>query len=165
MMVIKWGKAGEFLACPNYPECKNTSNFKRNEEGKIEIVVEELEMTEESCPKCSKPMVIRTGRYGRFLACSNYPSCKGTKPLTTGVKCPKCSEGEIAEKRSKKGKIFFGCTEYPRCDFATWDRPIPENCPDCGAAFLVEKTTKRDGATIRCLEKDCGYRRSAEEKD
>ncbi len=165
MMVIKWGKAGEFIACPNYPECKNTSNFKRNEEGKIEIVVEELELTDEKCPKCKKPMVIRTGRYGRFLACSEYPECKGTKPITTGVKCPKCGQGEISERRSKKGKVFFGCTAYPKCDFASWDRPLPEKCPDCGAAFLVEKTTKRDGTTVRCLEKECGYSRSVEEQD
>lgn len=164
MMVIKWGKAGEFLACPNYPECKNTSNFKRNADGKIEIVVEELETTEESCPKCNKPMVIRTGRYGRFLACSGYPECKGTKPLTTGVKCPQCGKGELSERRSRKGKVFYGCTEYPKCDFATWDRPLPEKCPDCGAPFIVEKSTKREGTIVMCLEKECGYKRKGDQK-
>lgn len=156
-MVIKWGKMGEFLACPNYPECKNTSNFRRDESGKVVPVEEEVELTSENCPKCGKPMAVKTGRYGRFLACSDYPDCKTTKPLTTGVKCPKCGKGELSERRSKKGKVFFSCTEYPNCDYAIWDRPIPEKCPLCGAPFLVEKTTKRDGIVIKCLDKDCGY--------
>ena len=158
-MVIKWGKMGEFLACPNYPECKNTSNFKRDASGKIEIVVEELEMSDEKCPKCSKQMVVRRGRYGRFLACSDYPECKGTRALSIGIKCPVCKEGDISERRSKKGKVFYGCTAYPKCTFATWDRPVGEVCPLCSAPFLVEKTSKREGTVIKCIEKDCGYKR------
>lgn len=158
-MVIKWGKMGEFLACPNYPECKNTSNFIRDESGKIEIVVEELELSDEVCPKCSKQMVVRRGRYGRFLACSDYPECKGTKALSIGIKCPTCKEGDISERRSKKGKVFYGCTAYPKCTFATWDKPVNETCPLCSAPFLVEKTSKREGTVIKCLEKDCGYKR------
>lgn len=159
-MVIKWGKMGEFLACPNYPECRNTHNFTRNEAGSIQVVEEELELTDEKCPVCGKQMVIRKGRYGRFLACSTYPDCKGTKPLTLGIKCPDCGKGEVSEKRSRKGKIFYGCTEYPKCTFATWDRPIPEKCPLCGAAFLVEKESKKEGTVIKCLNKDCGYKRT-----
>lgn len=158
-MVIKWGKMGEFLACPNYPECKNTSNFKRDESGKIEIVIEELELSDEICPKCSKQMVVRRGRYGRFLACSDYPECKGTRALSIGIKCPTCKEGDISERRSKKGKVFYGCTAYPKCTFATWDKPVNEICPLCSAPFLVEKTSKREGTVIKCLEKDCGYKR------
>ena len=158
-MVIKWGKMGEFLACPNYPECKNTSNFKRDESGKIEIVVEELELSDETCPKCSKQMVVRRGKYGRFLACSDYPECKGTKAISIGIKCPTCKEGDISERRSKKGKVFYGCTAYPKCTFATWDKPVNETCPLCSAPFLVEKTSKREGTVIKCLEKDCGYKR------
>ena len=158
-MVIKWGKMGEFLACPNYPECKNTSNFRRDESGKIEIVVEELELSDETCPKCSKQMVVRRGKYGRFLACSDYPECKGTKAISIGIKCPTCKEGDISERRSKKGKVFYGCTAYPKCTFATWDKPVNETCPLCSAPFLVEKTSKREGTVIKCLEKDCGYKR------
>lgn len=164
-MVIKWGRNGEFLACPNYPDCKNTTNFKRNEDGKIEIVVEEVEVSEEKCPVCTKQMVVRRGRYGRFLACSDYPECKGTKPITTGVICPKCNKGEISERRTKRGKVFYGCTEYPKCDFASWDRPFPEKCPDCDALFLVEKTTKREGTVICCMDKTCGYKRSVAEQE
>jgi DNA topoisomerase-1 len=164
-MVIKWGRNGEFLACPNYPDCKNTTNFKRTENGKIEIVIEEVEESEEKCPVCTKQMVIRRGRYGRFLACSDYPECKGTKPITTGVKCPKCNKGEISERRTKRGKVFYGCTEYPKCDFASWDRPFPEKCPDCDAPFLVEKTTKREGTVICCMDKTCGYKRSVAEQE
>ena len=158
-MVIKWGKMGEFLACPNYPECKNTSNFKRDESGKIEIVIEEVILSDEKCPKCNKQMVERRGKYGRFLACSDYPECKGTKALSIGIKCPTCKEGDISERRSKKGKVFYGCTAYPKCTFATWDKPVNETCPLCSAPFLVEKTSKREGTVIKCLEKDCGYKR------
>lgn len=164
-MVIKWGRNGEFLACPNYPDCKNTTNFKRGEDGKIEIVVEEVEASEEKCPLCTKQMVVRRGRYGKFLACPDYPECKGTKAITTGIKCPKCNKGEISERRTKRAKIFFGCTEYPKCDFASWDRPVPEKCPDCDAPFLVEKTTKREGTVICCMDKTCGYKRSVAEQE
>ena len=162
-MVIKWGKMGEFLACPNYPECKNTHNFTRDDSGKLTIVVEELEFSDEKCPKCEKQMVIRRGKYGRFLACSSYPDCKGTKPFTLGIKCPDCGKGEVSEKRSRKGKIFYGCTEYPKCTFATWDRPLPEKCPLCDAVFLVEKESKKEGKVVRCLNKDCGYKRTSNE--
>lgn len=162
-MVIKWGKMGEFLACPNYPECKNTHNFTRDEEGNIKVVIEELEFTDELCPQCGKQMVIRRGRFGRFLACSAYPDCKGTKPFTLGIKCPQCGKGEVSEKRSRKGKIFYGCTEYPKCSFATWDKPLAEKCPLCGAAFLVEKESKKEGNIIKCLNKDCGYKREKKE--
>ena len=158
-MVIKWGKMGEFLACPNYPECKNTSNFKRDESGKIEIVIEEVILSDEKCPKCNKQMVERRGKYGRFLACSDYPECKGTKAISIGIKCPTCKEGDISERRTKKGKVFYGCTAYPKCTFATWDKPVNESCPLCSAPFLVEKTSKREGTVIKCLEKDCGYKR------
>ncbi|MDH3973992.1 MAG: type I DNA topoisomerase [Deltaproteobacteria bacterium] len=164
-MIIKWGKMGEFLACPNYPECKNTHNFTRDEAGNIQVVVEALEFTEENCPVCGNQMVIKRGRYGRFLACSTYPDCKGTKPITLGITCPDCGKGEVSEKRSRKGKVFYGCTEYPKCTFATWDKPLPENCPLCDAAFLVEKESKKEGNIIRCLNKDCGYKRAGKDQE
>lgn len=162
-MVIKWGKNGEFLACPDYPECKNTTNFKRDPSGKIEVVTENLELTTELCPQCGKQMVIRTGKFGRFLACSDYPACKGTKPFSTGVKCPVCGKGELCEKRSKKGKIFYSCSEFPACKVAMWEKPLPEECPLCKSSFLVEKQSKREGTTVRCYDKECGYVRKAED--
>lgn len=156
-MIIKWGKLGYFLACSGYPECKNTKEFRRGEEGKIEIVQQET--TSETCPVCSSPMVIKSGRFGRFLACSNYPTCKTTKPITTGVKCPEPDcKGEITEKRSKRGKVFFSCTKYPACKFASWDKPVAQPCPQCGAPFLVEKRQRSGGISLACINKECGYK-------
>ena len=162
-MVVKWGRMGQFLACPNYPECKNTKNFKKDDTGKLEAVEEKVEATGENCPKCGKPMVIKTGRFGKFIACSDYPACKTTKAITTGVKCPECGEGELTEKRSKKGKVFFSCSRYPDCKFATWNRPVPEKCPQCGASFLVEKYSKSEGNYIACIKEGCGYKKSGNE--
>jgi len=107
------------------------------------------------------------GKYGKFLACSGYPACKNTKSINsnqpdkaTGVKCPeKGCTGEIVERRSKRGKIFYGCNRYPDCTFALWDKPVAENCPDCGAEFLVEKSTKKQGTFLTCLNKECGYKK------
>jgi DNA topoisomerase-1 len=123
IMVIKWGRKGKFLACTGYPECKNTSDFKTDEEGRI-VVVESAEETGEVCPSCGKPMVIRSGRYGRFLACSDYPSCKTTKPLSTGIPCPsEGCDGELLERQTKRGKVFYSCSNYPECSYATWETP------------------------------------------
>ena len=158
-MVIKWGKMGEFLTCPNYPECKNTANFSRDSSGKITVEEEEIQLTSKICPKCGKQMAVKTGKFGRFLACSDYPACKLTAPFSLDIKCPDCNEGEICERRSRKGKIFYSCSEYPKCKFAFWDKPLPEKCPLCGAHFLVEKVSKKEGSLIRCIEKDCGYER------
>ncbi|MDD5434376.1 MAG: type I DNA topoisomerase [Nitrospira sp.] len=156
-MIIKWGKLGYFLACSAYPECKSTKEFRRGEEGKIEVVQQET--TSEICPTCSSPMVIKSGRFGRFLACSNYPACKTTKPITTGVKCPEpdCG-GEITEKRSKRGKVFYSCTKYPACKFASWDKPVAQACPQCSAPFLVEKRQRSGGVSLACINKECGYK-------
>jgi len=93
----------------------------------IEVVIEKNEITDEKCPKCSKPMVIRTGRFGRFMACSDYPACKTTKAISIGVACPEqgCN-GMLVEKRTKKGKPFYSCSNYPNCKYAIWDKPIPD---------------------------------------
>src|SRR5439155_11518980 len=120
-------KMGEFLACTGYPECKNTKDFTRDLEGKITVVAEET--TSEICDKCGKPMVVKRGRFGRFLACSGYPDCKNSKPISIGVACPECKVGYLTERRSKRGKTFFSCNRYPDCKFAAWDRPLPEHCP------------------------------------
>jgi DNA topoisomerase-1 len=158
-MVIKWGRNGEFLACPNYPECKNTKNFKRGENGEIEIVEEET--VDEVCGECGRPMLLRWGKFGKFLGCSGYPECKNIqpleKPVDLGIKCPECKEGNIKERKSRWGKVFYGCDKYPECKFASWDKPMPTPCPDCDSPILVEKVTKRAGRTHRCYKKECGY--------
>ncbi len=158
-MVIKWGRNGEFLACPQYPECKNTKNFKRSETGEIEIAAEED--INETCGECGRPMLLRWGKFGKFLGCSGYPECKNIqpleKPVDLGIKCPECKEGNIKERKSRWGKVFYGCDKYPECKFASWDKPMPTPCPNCDSPILVEKVTKRAGRTHRCYKKECGY--------
>jgi len=170
---IKIGRNGHFLACTAYPECDFTSNYTRDEKGTISIV-EKIEDSEpvKDCPKCGKPMVQKDGRFGLFLACTGYPECKHTESLNqdssskdTGVPCPEkgCS-GTIVEKKSKRGKVFFGCSNYPDCTFASWDKPVGESCPECGNAFMVEKETKRDGKFLKCPNRDCGHTLGKSEK-
>ncbi len=158
-MVIKWGRNGEFLACPQYPECRTTKNFKRDEEGKVEVAVEEE--VNETCELCGRPMLLRWGKFGKFLGCSGYPECKNIqpleKPVDLGIKCPECKEGNIKERKSRWGKVFYGCDKYPECKFASWDKPMPTPCPDCDSPILVEKVTKRAGRVHRCYKKECGY--------
>ena len=136
-MVIKWGKNGRFLGCSGYPECKTTKEYRTGEEGQIEVVRDEQAGV--NCPTCEAPMVIKNGRFGRFLACSRYPECKTTRPVDLGVTCPKCNVGKLVEKRSKKGQTFYSCSTFPVCDHALWDRPIPEACPSCSNPFIVER--------------------------
>ena len=166
-MVVKWGRAGEFLGCSAYPDCKSTTNFKRDDDGKI-VPVEE-EVVDEVCDKCGSPMKLRFGRYGKFLGCSAYPECKTVRslnrPVPTGVKCPDCKEGEVMEKKSRGGKIFYSCGRYPECRFATWERPVPEPCPTCNAPFVVEKVTKRYGTVRRCLSEGCEFKETVEEAE
>ncbi|MBU4463849.1 MAG: type I DNA topoisomerase [Proteobacteria bacterium] len=164
---VKVGKNGQYLACSGYPECKYSTNYARDETGKIQpIELPKEEATDKICEKCGKPMIIKQGQYGPFLACSGYPECKNTKSINsnhagqdTGVKCPEkgCS-GSLVERKSRRGKIFYGCSRYPECTFAIWDKPVAKECPECGAKFLVEKTTKRQGAFCACMEKGCGYK-------
>ncbi|MFQ5353381.1 MAG: type I DNA topoisomerase [Thermodesulfobacteriota bacterium] len=122
-MVIKWGRRGKFLACTGYPECKNTGDFTTDESGAVKVA-ERASETDEKCPKCASPMVIKSGRFGRFLACSKYPDCKSTLPYSTGVSCPEdgCG-GTLVERRTKKGRTFYGCSRYPDCKHATWKLP------------------------------------------
>ena len=168
-MTIRWGRNGEFLACSNYPECKSTSNFTRDDQGNVTPQKEEEEATNEVCEKCGKPMQIRFSRYGKFLGCSGYPDCKNIKktgtaaPVSLGVTCPDCNEGDIQQKRSRRGKVFYSCSRYPKCSFALWDRPIAEPCPQCQAPFIVEKTTKRTGTTRRCFREECDYQEVVEQ--
>jgi len=114
--------------------------------------------TDAKCEKCGNPMVIKNGKFGRFLACSNYPTCKFTRSIDTGVRCPEegC-DGLIVERKTRKGRTFYGCANYPKCTYALWDKPVPEKCPQCSFPFLVEKHGK-SGVTRRCPKKECGYR-------
>lgn len=153
-MVIKWGRNGSFLACQGYPECRNTKEVVKNLDGTYEIIPEQT--TDEVCETCGAPMTIKRGRFGSFLACTKYPDCKTTKPISLGVKCPRpgCG-GFLAEKRSRRGKPFFGCSNWAKkgCDFVAWDRPVPQPCPVCNAKFVVKKENKR-GIMLRCTECD-----------
>jgi len=117
--------------------------------------------SDEKCQECGAPMVIKTGRYGEFLACTRYPKCKHTRPVPLGVKCPKCGVGDLAERRTRKGRNFFGCLRYPDCDYSTWNRPVPVACPSCGFVGMEEKQTKAAGATRKCLK--CGHEITLEE--
>lgn len=153
-MVIKWGRHGRFLACSNFPECKNTRQLDiKKDEGIDEKI---LKQTKEICEKCGSPMVIKMGKFGEFLACSKYPECKNTRPIPTGVICP-LDGGEIVEKRSKKGKKFWSCKNYPKCNFALWNKPVSKACPKCNAPFLIEKWSK-DKIVLTCLTKECDYK-------
>ncbi len=129
-MVIRWSKRGRFLACSGYPQCRNTRP--------LEGEGEPLPAVDETCPQCGAPMVAKRGRYGPFLACSRYPECQATRPLLakTGARCPSCG-GDIVEKRSRRGRVFYGCANYPSCQFTTWTRPLPSPCPECGGLLLT----------------------------
>lgn len=128
-MQVKLGRNGKFLSCSKYPECKNAKPMKEDREKEEKL---KKEFKDEKCVKCGSAMVIKTGRFGEFLACSAYPKCKNTRPLAhdVNVNCPKCGE-KLVEKRTKRGKVFYGCSAYPKCDFATWSKPIEDPCPVC----------------------------------
>ena len=154
-MVIKWGKLGSFLACSNYPDCKNTQDFKKDDAGKIVIIPKEF--TDKKCEKCENKMIVKAGKYGKFLACSDYPNCKFTLAITLGIPCPECATGEIAQKRSKYGRFFYSCNQWPKCTFAIWDKPVTQPCPQCKYPILTEKVTKKSGLMHKCCKKECGY--------
>jgi DNA topoisomerase-1 len=150
-MVLKKGRFGQFYACSGYPDCKTTKRIGAVEK-KPDVPLEE------KCPECGRNLVIKTGRFGEFTACSGYPECKYVKHKTIGVPCPNCSEGEIIERRSKRGKVFYGCNRYPNCNFVSWAKPVNEKCPECGSPYLVEKWSK-SGAVLHCPNEECRYTR------
>ena len=159
-MALKRGRFGQFLACTGYPECKTTRKIIQgvSTPKKPDVVLEE------TCPKCSQAkLVMREGRFGEFISCGNYPKCKYIKPKTVGVACvkPGCG-GELTERRSKRGKVFYGCSKYPDCDFVVWNKPVPEPCPQCGSSYLLEKSTRREGLVRYCNEESCHYKISVE---
>ncbi|MFQ5911947.1 MAG: type I DNA topoisomerase [Nitrospinota bacterium] len=146
-LVKKPGRYGMFIGCSNYPECRYTERTGNREPSPV------IE-TEQRCEKCEAPMVVKNGRYGPFLSCSRYPECKNAKPLPTGVQCPRegC-DGEILTRRSKRGRLFYGCSNYPKCDFVTWSRPYPKSCPDCESPYL--EVQRRE---LRCPNRKCSHR-------
>ena len=157
-MIVKWGRFGKFMACSGYPDCKNTKQISK--EGSDGKAVSESTAVEGTCEKCQSSLVLKVGRFGKFIACSNYPDCKFTKPIDLGIKCPKDDcKGKIAARRSKKGRMFYGCTAYPNCDFVSWDKPVPEPCPKCNNAYTVEKWKKDEGTSIICPEPECDYKK------
>ncbi|MFK5926864.1 MAG: type I DNA topoisomerase [Desulfuromusa sp.] len=155
-LVIKLGRSGRFLACSGFPDCHHTEPL--NADGKE---VEEPVLSEEKCEKCGSPMLIKTGRYGKFLACSGYPKCKNIQPLekpkSLGITCPECGEGEMMEKKSRYGKIFYSCNRYPKCKYALWNEPKEEPCPKCGWPLTEIKVTKRWGTVQRCPQEECNW--------
>ncbi len=163
--MVKFGKAGQFLACSGYPECRFTSNFVRDEQGAVQIVAREKADAEVvgTCPDCGADLVLKKARTGsRFIACSAYPACKHAEPFSTGVPCPQCKEGALVEKSSKRGKIFYSCNRYPQCDFAMWDLPIKGVCPLCDSPVLSRKTVRGGGVVIACPNKTCKFKKEEE---
>jgi DNA topoisomerase-1 len=152
-MVLKKGRFGTFFACSGYPDCKTTKQIGGTQK-KADVPLEE------KCPNCGNHLVVKSGRFGEFTACSNYPTCKYVKQKTIGMKCPECSEGEIIERRSKKGKTFYGCNRYPDCKFVAWGKPVAEKCPDCGSPYMVEKWLKA-GPVWQCPNAECKHKQDA----
>jgi DNA topoisomerase-1 len=161
VMVLRRGPFGMFMACPGYsedPPCKTIRKLTQKQQQKPP------QPTGEDCPLCSKPLVLRQGVYGEFVSCSGYPKCKYIKQnLIEGMKCPKCGEGDIAERKARRGNIFWGCTNYPKCDFTSNYKPVPTKCPECGSPYLVEKTLK-SGIYLECPNKKKGAEEEAKPK-
>ncbi len=153
-MVLKKGRFGTFYACTGYPDCKTTKQIGGTQK-KADVQLDE------KCPNCGNNMVQKFGRFGEFTACSNYPTCKYVKQKTIGVKCPDCSEGEVIERRSKKGKTFYGCNRYPDCTFVAWGKPVPEKCPECGSPYMIEKFLKA-GPLLQCPNGECKFKKDME---
>ena len=162
-MAVKRGRFGPFLACAGYPECKTTRKLIANKQGGLTAAKRD-QVLDELCPRCGANLVVKQGRFGEFTACTKYPECKYVKHKSIGVACPKDGDkgGEVVERKSKRGRLFFGCSNYPDCDFVLWNRPIVEACPKCAAPYLVEKITKKFGRQILCNNEECDYARSEE---
>lgn len=158
------GRSGRFIGCTAYPECDYTRNINGEEQSASEPEVVEGR----KCPKCESDLWIRTGKYGKFIGCSSYPKCKHIEsieqPTNTGVTCPQCEKGEILTRKSRRGKVFYSCSEYPTCDYALWNEPLKEACPSCHWPILTLKTTKSRGTEKVCPQKGCGYTEKVSEE-
>jgi DNA topoisomerase-1 len=151
-LIEKWGRFGRFLACERYPDCKYTRNPGDGAQS-------EPEQAGVTCDKCGRPMVYKQSRYGRFIGCSGYPECRNIRPITIGIPCPQegCG-GELTERRSKRGRAYFGCANFPTCRFVVWQRPVATPCPKCGAPFLTQRGG-RGKRFVACWREGCDYRR------
>jgi DNA topoisomerase-1 len=139
-LVVKWGRLGRYMACEDYPECRFTKTADKD-----------TDHIEEKCELCGREMIVRAGRFGRFVACSGYPQCKNSKPFKIGMKCPKDEcDGDVIERKSRRGSLFYGCSRYPDCDFISSHRPVPKTCPTCGNNFLQKRYTQAKGEHLKC---------------
>lgn len=164
-MVLRTSKFGtQFLGCSGYPECKTMMSLNALSEETGEEQANEQEVCEEKCEKCGSDMVFKTGPYGKYMECTNE-ECRHRKPYrkSTGVKCPKCGQGTIVERKSRRGTVFYGCDKYPDCDFTLWNEPTGEECPEC-KSLLVKKVLKK-GTVIACSNMKCGYKREVEQAE
>ncbi len=171
---MRFGRFGPFIACSNYPECKYTRNLEEPAKATDAAAADGTQPAAEEeippCEECGKPMALKRSRFGTFFGCTGYPECKNIRktgpkaepPKPTGVPCPDCGKGEIEEKRSRRGKIFYSCNRYPDCKFSLWKKPVLKPCPDCGAPFLMEKVTKKAGLQYVCNTEGCKYIEDAE---
>ena len=168
---IKFGKMGRFVACAGYPECSYTRNVNETAEEAAERIAkaeaEQAELDGRECPKCGGRLVYKYSRTGsKFIGCANYPKCKHVEPLEkpkdTGVQCPQCKKGNLVERKSRYGKLFYSCSTYPDCNYATWNPPVAEECPNCHWPVLTIKTTKRWGVEKVCPQKECGWKEQIE---
>ncbi len=142
-MIIKWGRYGQFKACTGYPACKNRKP--------LDADVEKHQHTVGlKCKQCGGDLVVKGGPFGTFLGCSNYPKCNYTQPISMGLKCPKCKEGDVIERKTKRKRYFYGCSRYPECDFVSWDKPVIQECENCKNPYLVQKSSKKKGEYLMC---------------
>ncbi len=151
-LLVKSGRFGPFVACSNYPDCR----FTRAVDAKRSQAAADVK-----CAKCGSPMAVKRGRYGEFLACTAYPKCKHTQPVSLGLKCPGCGAGEVIKRRTRRGRVFYGCTRYPDCDWSSWDTPVAFDCPKCGSQVALHKSSKRKGDYLRCAA--CGHESVSEQ--
>ncbi|WP_457665637.1 type I DNA topoisomerase [Thiolapillus sp.] len=159
---IRLGRHGRFIGCTNYPECDYTRDLNADK-----AEAEQPQEVGRDCPECGSPLIFKRGRYGKFIGCSGYPKCRYIEPLEkpkdTGVPCPKCNKGTLMQRKSRRGKIFYSCSTYPKCDYAIWNEPVNEPCPQCGWPVLTIKTTKRRGTEKVCPQPDCSFAEPYEE--
>jgi DNA topoisomerase-1 len=157
-LAVRLGRRGRFIGCTGFPDC----DYTRNLDDREDAAQPELQVVEgRSCPKCGSALVIRNGRYGKFIGCSSYPDCRHMEPLErpadTGVPCPSCGKGNLLQRKSRRGKVFYSCSTYPACKYAVWNQPLNEPCPKCGWPMLTLRSSKRRGPEKVCPQAECGY--------
>jgi DNA topoisomerase-1 len=154
---IRLGRRGRFAGCTSYPNCDYTKDLQDSQSPK-----EVPTLVDKACPKCNAPLVIKQGRYGRFIGCSAYPACKHIEslhqPQDTGVLCPKCGQGNLIERKSRRNKPFYSCATYPKCDYSVWDLPLAEACPQCSWPILTIRSTRQATQEKLCPQKNCGFK-------